>query len=354
MSTKHSWQCVRFIHDRQSAQPLCEPPTWPFPGLDEPDTDPRSQEDRWGHIMGHKQSDTIQIVLQNIDGIPNNNKGDIKLDCLHKFTKTLEIDILALTELNTACDHLEYKDWLPAKTKGWWEANQWSMAHNKQDTYGDDFQPGGMALLTMNKLSHKTTAPGDDTTGLGRWCWTCLRGKANHYLHIVLVYCPCKANGHLMTYQQQVRWFSKQGKSVCPWDQILIDLTIQVAQWTAEGDMVIILADINEDIQMEPITSAFRQVGLQEITITQHGNQGPNTYNWGTNPIDGIFIPTPLIQEVTSGYLAFGEGIPSDHWALWINIPIAALGWFTVPEPIPLWPDSSAMTRGLTGHTTMP
>jgi len=114
-----------------------------------------------------KKTDTIRIVLQNVDGIPNNIKGGIKLDCLHTFTTKLEIDILALTELNTAWDQLDYKDRLPAKTEGWWAVNQWSIAHNKQDTYGDDFQPGGMALLTMNKLSHKMTKLGDDTTGLG-------------------------------------------------------------------------------------------------------------------------------------------------------------------------------------------
>jgi len=255
------------------------------------------------------------------------------LDCLHKFTKELEIDILALMELNAAWDRLDYKDRLLAKTKGWWEASQWSVAHNKQDTYGDEFQPGGMALLTMNKLSHKTTKPGDNTTGLGQWCWTCLRGKANHYLCIILVYHPCKADGHLTMYQQQVQWLSKQGKSICPHDQILADLTTQVAQWTLEGDTVIVLADINEDIRTEPITSAFRQMGLRETMTTQHGIQGPNTYNRGTNPIDGIFIPTHLLQEVTSGYLTFREGIPSNHQALWLDIPIAALGWFTVPKP---------------------
>jgi len=104
MSTKRSWQCARFIYDQRSTQSQYKPPSRPLPGLDELDTDPRSQEDRWGHTLGHKQSNTIRIVLQNVDGIPNNSKGDIKLDCLHKFTKELEIDILALTELNTAWD----------------------------------------------------------------------------------------------------------------------------------------------------------------------------------------------------------------------------------------------------------
>jgi len=128
-----------------------------------------------------------------------------------------------------------------------------------------------------------------------------------------LVYHPCKADGHLATYQQQVQRFSKQGKSICPRDQILADLKTQVAEWTLEGDTAIVLANINEDIRTEPITSAFQQMGLRETMTTQHGIQGQNTYNQGTNPINGIFIPAHLIQEVTSGYLTFGEGIPSDH-----------------------------------------
>jgi len=77
-------------------------------------------------------------------------------------------------------------------------------------------------------------------------------------------------------------------------------------------------------------------MGLVDAVTGQHGQLGPNTHNRGTNPIDGIFIPIALLPNVSSGYFAFGEGIPSDHRALWIDIPLAALGWFNVPEPIPL------------------
>jgi len=75
-------------------------------------------------------------------------------------------------------------------------------------------------------------------------------------------------------------------------------------------------------------------VGLAEAITQQHGPNGPNTHNWGQNPIDAIFLPTDIIQSVNSGYLAFGEGIPSDHCAMWIDIPLAALGWFQTPELI--------------------
>jgi len=93
--------------------------------------------------------------------------------------------------------------------------------------------------------------------GLSQWSWVQLRGKENHFLRVVLVYCFCKSDGHLTTYQQHVRWFSKQGKNVCPCNQILTDLQAQIKIWQIKGDMVIILADINEDIREEPIQLIF-------------------------------------------------------------------------------------------------
>jgi len=93
------------VHSRPAMRTISkQTPTQPLPGLDESDNDLRSQEDRWGHQLGKKQPDTICIVLQNVDGIPNNTKGSIKLDCLHTFMMELEINILALTELNKAWD----------------------------------------------------------------------------------------------------------------------------------------------------------------------------------------------------------------------------------------------------------
>jgi len=137
ISTKHSQQCARFIHNQQSAQHQREPPldlsqAW----MSRITTRDHRKID--GDTNWKKWLDTIWLVLQNVDSIPNNIKGGIKLDCLHAFTLENDIDILALTELNTTWDQLEYKDQLPAKTCGWWEANQWSMSNNKQDTHGDD------------------------------------------------------------------------------------------------------------------------------------------------------------------------------------------------------------------------
>jgi len=172
MTHHRSRRSARFRHSRRSDTIRREPPTHrSIPSSDEQVEDQGSDDLRWGHQMGKKPEGMIRVVLQNVDGIPHNKQGDMKLDSLRLFTEEQEIDIMAMTELNTAWDCLEYNDRLPAKTRGWWEANHWSVTHNKQDKQGDTFQPGGAALVVLNALSHKTTQPGDDTTGLGRWCW---------------------------------------------------------------------------------------------------------------------------------------------------------------------------------------
>jgi len=99
---------------------------------------------------------------------------------------------------------------------------------------------------------------------------------------------------------------------------------------------VIILADMNDDMCTDPIQTAVTQIGLAEAVTTQHGPNAPNTHNRGSTPINGIFLTPDLTQNITSGYLAFGEGILSDHQAVWIDIPVEALGWFVPQDMVPL------------------
>ena len=333
MTTRRSRKGARIHSTWQCAQSYNEPPTTrSVPAADAV----QGPEDEWGHHMGKKQPGTIRFMLQNVDGIPTHEDGDLKLDCLNQFTKKHQIDIITLTELNTAWDKLPYTARLPSKTRGWWEACHWSISHNKKDQHGDSFQPGGTAIAAVNAWAHRTTTPGDDSSGLGRWSWIRIRGRDNHFLRVVAVYRPCKSNGHLTTYQQQVRGLAKSGCLLCPKEKLLEDLKEQVLLWRSEGDSVIIMADMNDDVRYNPILETTTCLGMKEAITTQHGTAGPNTHNRGSTPIDGIFLPENLLQNLQSGYLAFGEGIPSDHRLLWVDIPIAALDWLAPPDAIPL------------------
>jgi len=105
-----------------------------------------------------------------------------------------------------------------------------------------------------------------------------------------------------------------------------------IKKWQNEGDLVLVMADMNEDVRLPLIQNTFRTVGLVERLTTQHPRPPP-THNHGSNPINGIFIPLSLLDHCQTGYLEFGVAVPSDHRALWINI--AAHNVCSMePEPI--------------------
>jgi len=180
------------------------------------------------------------------------------------------VDLVTLTEVNSTWDLLLYDQWLPARTRGWWELAQRSIGHNKCNAFWDVQQPGREAILSITTLAHHATMAGDDNTGLGQWSWGCFQGKENRHIQVVLVYCPCPSIGHLSANQQQTRWFSSQGQDCCPHDRILTDLSKQISTWQAAGDQVIVVGDVNKDMQVDPIASMFNNVGLKKAIVSTH------------------------------------------------------------------------------------
>jgi len=72
--------------------------------------------------------------------------------------------------------------------------------------------------------------------------------------------------------------------------------------------------DFNEDIRKPWIKEFFE------------------THNRGSNTIDGIYVSPELLPSITSGYLAFDTVLPSDHHALWIDVPGIILGFEEEPQ----------------------
>jgi len=99
-----------------------------------------------------------------------------------------------------------------------------------------------------------------------------------------------------------------------------MDLEKEILTWQAEGDTVILAADMNEDVRASAIQDMLQAVRLADGPTTLHTSP-PATYNRGTNPIDGIFLPSNLVDQCYSGYLEFGAVVPSNHQALWLDIP---------------------------------
>jgi len=120
-------------------------------------------------------------------------------------------------------------------------------------------------------------------------------------------------------YQQQVRYFATINCTDSPKQKFLRDLEKEILTWQAEGDTVILVVDMNEDVRASAIQDMLWAVRLADDPTTHHVSP-PATYNCGTNPIDGIYLPSNLVDQCGSGYLEFGAAVPSNHQALWLDI----------------------------------
>jgi len=134
---------------------------------------------------------------------------EVKLEALRRFVTERQIDIFGFSESNTCWDVLEESQCFARQTRGWWENCQWVLAHNHTEENKTPFQPGGTGLLSVNHVAHRALRPGEDPTGLGRWCWTHFRGANGFILQVISLYRLCFSNGPLSTYQQHLRKLSK-------------------------------------------------------------------------------------------------------------------------------------------------
>jgi len=209
---------------------------------------------------------------------------------------------------------------LAKRTCGWWENCHWSLSHNHNEPNKTPHQPGGTGLLCVNNIVHQASKPGDNPLGLGRWCWIRICGPKGFSLWVILMYCPCFSTGPLMTYQQQVWQLTKIHRFECPRMAILLDISKEILGWQELGDHVMLLMDFNDPVMDQSVKSWAAKLGLVEAITWLHQEHPPPTFQCGSQPIDRICIAPQLLPFTAGGFLSFGDVVPSDHWAIWLDI----------------------------------
>jgi len=276
--------------------------------------------DSWGHQLDRKRPNTIRLLLQNIGGIDGKPKGSVKLAALREFMEANNVDIAALTECNVAWDKTDPDIWPPEQTKFWWENAHWSLTHNRKDPHAGPYQPGGTGILVVNQLSYRAQCPGDDSVGLGRWCWAWLRGKHNQFLRVVSVYRLCISSGPLSTYQQQIRFWGSKHFDGCPRQKLLDDLQTEILKWQEDGDYIVLLADMNEDVISDNLMIFFKGLQLVEAISSLHGHSPIPTHQKGSKAIDGSYVSPALLEQAKGGILPLGSVTCSDHRSVWLDL----------------------------------
>jgi len=170
-------------HGPRRSAVIQEPPTdASLPSSDDAVDYNQRSTGEWGKTLGKKQGLTLRIAFQNIGGFLKDDEMEMKFEAVRRFVTEHSIDIFGFTETNTCWDVLDEPLRPATHTRGWWESCQWVVSHNRTEEHLQQYQPGGTGLLCVNQVAHRALCPGDDTLGLGRWCWMRLRGPNGFFV----------------------------------------------------------------------------------------------------------------------------------------------------------------------------
>lgn len=225
-----------------------------------PDTASLSDEpETWGHMMDPiDTSKTFQILLQNLNGMnPDHMNLEMQFSLSKCYSLGIGVILVAESKLN----------WTGAATYNMlrWFCQSWQFStvssSQVDEKFSSTFQLGGTLTAVVDWWTSRVYTKGQDPFGLGRWSYVTLRGKNSTMLTIIRAYRVCQkassSTGVKATYIQQVRALKainlsndNSMPSAEPNKQFILDLQAWIQYIQAQGHLIILNMDNNEDLYM--------------------------------------------------------------------------------------------------------
>jgi len=174
----------------------------------------------------------------------------------------------------------------------------YNTAHNTSNQNAIPYQPGRVAIFSLNKTAHQVSSGRQDPGRLGRFCWTTYQGRNNHTLCIVAGYRPSsRNNGHLSVMQQH--WHTFKGATetnIHLHNQYWNDLQPILSSWIELENQIQIAMDVYKDIQLSMVQSFLKLWNdggncMMTQTNTPTNTQSQiQTYQWHLHH-PGVFRP---------------------------------------------------------------
>ena len=248
---------------------------------------------RFGDNPDRRLVGSTRVLFQNVQGLPQ-SPGHEKHDKLKKWIRKDDIDIVLLAELNlfwpavTLGHH--WRDRVRSlATNGFSSDSAWNTQEERSGH--SSVQAGGTALAFLGSVSHGARASGHDPSGLGRWVWARIEGKARRHVHddesgdqlsrtqdliVIAAYRPCRpGKGSSTVWAQQRLFFASKGISQDPRELFVTDLLKEISKWQKLGYEMILGLDANEDLRKTDTTSLRHR-------LFEHGLSGrcPSSTEW--------------------------------------------------------------------------
>ena len=103
------------------------------------------------------------------------------------------------------------------------------------------------------------------------------------------------------TYQQQKQYWQTQGDLSCPCQAWKHDLLVQLREWKARGDSLILLADVNKHTGQGELTQGLSagELRMREVVWEwQVGCEVSATWHRGSDPIDEVWAMEDITPVV--------------------------------------------------------
>ena len=282
--------------------------------------------EHFGDVPGPPDSSKFRLGFVNPGGFPvSAQQGQSKDREIFEFLSKYEFDSAGMPEMNNKWDECRMEDRLETRTEGWFESRSIRTSYFRHEPTSERWQPGGTSVWSINSFSHRIKSQGEDPSGLGRWSWVSYQGRGDSAMRVVCAYRPVKnLSGPRTVWQQQKSFLRSKDDDRDPRVAFLEDLAAEIEQWVSAGDNIVLGLDANEHLSgTDNVTKCFEAAGLFNAITSRHGFGTPNTYNRGSDTIDGLFV-TPALLGQRCGFLPFES---FDHRGFWIDIPYAvALG----------------------------
>jgi hypothetical protein len=163
----------------------------------------RNDLEAFGDNLLRKPAHTFRIMLQNINNMSSSAHHYASrqiVDCITKH----KLDAYLMTEVGLCWPKLsEYDQWSERTLrkvqhhKSIFGFNTTQLEHSKR------LQPGGVGICATDEAVHRVISSGQDPSGLGRWAWIRMQGKAGRTIWIATAYRPCHGTGGAETVWEQ-------------------------------------------------------------------------------------------------------------------------------------------------------
>jgi hypothetical protein len=294
----------------------------------------------YGDSPRKKKPGTVRVAFQNAQLFPEHASHYKSRQIVQNIAEH-EYDVWMTNEVGLFWRKLLTTDQWEERAFGKMHDSTAIFAHNTTEPdITDKIQYGGVGIVASAEIKHRISQRGKDPTGLGRWAWIRTEGREGHHVRYVTAYRPCESGGASSVFQQHARALGKNNDFRNPRKALLEDLVTAIRGWMESGDHIILGMDANEDVRGGDVNSFLQQVSLREVILELHSDSSPpatQNRNHQRQPIDGLWA-SPGISISQGGYLAFGDGCPSDHRGLWFDVEYSvALGQrppnMVLPQP---------------------